>query len=396
MAQVSRFCLLLAQVVAVILYHVPSVSAGQRRKPESLENICGNSHSGIVKVNSTGPGSVIEVRTHNRGLPGSFHCVVKFTTTSNSSKLAYSIQVLDIPHACKSYLKLWGGDQTEDQVTKLCDEVDDPRGKTGRTFRGNVFYLKMVTHRDDWGFDRIGFVITVTALRISASKRCFRDEAACSGGDSCIYHKFYCDGINNCGDDSDEKCLSNVLTLVSIICGAVLITAIIAVFIYYIRRKRRLRPYDMSRATSTNSVQSDTSLFGTVRETYYRPLYPMGEGLKIRLTELPKDPDEPFLPPQYISNRRENIGARLGVPNREVTTGSSKSLEQLDDCTKKRRKRLAGTPLTSKTDKSWRMSFPPTRRPQKEVAIINEVDIQDLKNLSREGGEKKRIVLLPQ
>ena len=135
-------------------------------------------------------------------------------------------------------------------MPKLCNEIEDPRGRQGRTFRDNVFYLKMVTHRDDWGFERIGFVITVTALRISEflsgtipvlfsdgndylnpmeardvivvflysiesyssdTHKCLRDEAACGGGDSCIYHKLYCDGVNNCGDDSDEKCASLIL-----------------------------------------------------------------------------------------------------------------------------------------------------------------------------------------
>ena len=41
--------------------------------------------------------------------------------------------------------------------------------------------------------------------------------------------------------------LSNVLALVSIICGAILITAAIATFVYFIRRKRRLKPYVSSK-----------------------------------------------------------------------------------------------------------------------------------------------------
>ncbi|OQR73717.1 hypothetical protein BIW11_03524 [Tropilaelaps mercedesae] len=400
----------------------------------------------------------------------------------------------------RSSTKVWGGNENITKAIRFCEELDDPGGrKRAGVFNHNSMYVKMHTDRDDWkyGEHRVAFRLTMTALKpnivsnrvfnvtgvvrgfhkfpvesktcwrerskisfgltaafsitcpigvsVGGLKRCLRNEYACRGESYCIYHKFVCDGFNNCGDGSDEKCqcqtsttrrllesvvlllsrvrrhctrrlfcLSNVIALASIIVVAILITVLIGVFIYYIRKKRRNRPYvssrmpDTSRATSTQSVHSDTSLFGTVRETYYRPLYPIGEGLKIKLDELPKDPEEPLFPPHYLVKGKPS----QHLPTRLLLTTSNSSSQ--NDTSEKLSGHCAGTggatysndedngsktlssatatlssPTGSgtgarpKTGTARRGSFPPTRKSHREEALVNIDDVNDLKELSR-------------
>ncbi|XP_022668328.1 uncharacterized protein LOC111253339 isoform X2 [Varroa destructor] len=382
----------------------------------SLQRECGNSQRAVVLINATGPGSAIEVNS-GMGLTNSYTCIVQFVSTSNNSKMAFSVHKLDLPHSCQSYVKVWGGNENMNQSVQFCEEINDPRGSKAKVFDHNSLYVKIRTDRADWkyGEHRVGFVMTVTALRPSVlvgdnQKRCLRDEYACRGEEHCIHHKFVCDGFNNCGDGSDEKCLSSVIALASIIVGAILITVLIGVFTYYVRRRRRNRPYDTSRATSTQSVQSDTSLFGTVRETYYRPLYPIGEGRKIKLDELAKDPDEPLLPPHYFVKTRpthEHLPTHLlltacgsssqnGLNKERIKKDASVGASTNDEGAEPKTKRSSLTVLSvsftpgssrlgvrRKGGGSRRGSFPPTAKGHQEEALVNAVDVKDLKKLTR-------------
>ncbi|XP_064487853.1 uncharacterized protein LOC135400039 isoform X2 [Ornithodoros turicata] len=225
------------------------------------------------------------LRATRHYIENGFNCTVQISTRKDRS-LLYSIPFLDIPMTCLSALEIW--DQRVD-TKRFCRNLDDPRGKEAYWIMSPTMYVHLYTSRHDWNYERKGFELVITSFRQPLHfDTCYGDEFQCSNK-LCIWKELACNHENNCGDLSDEDCVSKTLSTIIIVSAAITVVVLIFCLISYIRKRRGVGPHDLSRTTSAQSFQSDGSAMSGFVDTTYRPLYtkPLPDSPLVLVGDLP-------------------------------------------------------------------------------------------------------------
>lgn len=234
-----------------------------------MDDLCASSHASTVHVGVAGQESAVVLRATKHYLENDFNCTVHVTTRKDRS-LLYSIASLDLPMTCLSYLQVW-----EDRMDghRFCRNVDDPMGKEAHWVASPDLFVQLITSKHDWNYERKAFDIVLTSYRQSLHfDGCFNGEFQCANK-FCVWKELMCNNENNCGDLSDENCMSKTLSVIVTIAAGITVVILIFVLVSYIRKRRQQAPHDLSRATSTQSFQSVGSGMSGAVDTTYVPLY---------------------------------------------------------------------------------------------------------------------------
>lgn len=233
-----------------------------------MDELCGSSHTAAVTVGVAGLESAVVLRGTKHHIDNGFNCTVNVTTRADRGML-YSITFLDLPMTCLSYLELWA-DRRDSR--RLCRNVDDVRGKEAHWVSAPFLQVQLVTSRHDWNYERKAFEVVLTSYRQSLHfDGCYQGEYQC-GNKFCIWRELTCNNENNCGDLSDENCMSKTVSVVVTIAAGITVVIVIFCLVAYIRKRAQVGPHDLSRTTSTASFQSGGSVMSAAIDTTYRPL----------------------------------------------------------------------------------------------------------------------------
>ncbi|CAN7994994.1 unnamed protein product [Ixodes hexagonus] len=293
-------------VFAVLSCGVVVVTANTERVTKSavyyMDDLCASSHASTVQVGVAGQESAVVLRATSHYIENDFNCTVHVTTRKDRS-LLYSISSLDLPMTCLSYLQVW-----EDRMDghRFCRNVDDPRGKEAHWVASPDLFVQLITSKHDWNYERKAFEIVITSYRQSLHfDGCFNGEFQCANK-FCVWKELMCNNENNCGDMSDENCMSKTLSVIVTIAAGITVVILIFVLISYIRKRRLQAPHDLSRATSTQSFQSVGSGMSGAVDTTYVPLY--GKALldspMILVNDLPSRTSSEDVVPREMTERR--------------------------------------------------------------------------------------------
>ncbi|XP_037580973.2 uncharacterized protein LOC119464184, partial [Dermacentor silvarum] len=166
-------------------------------------------------------------------------------------------------------VQLWA-DRRDAQ--RFCRNVDDPRGKEAHWVTAPQLLVQLVTSRHDWNYERKAFEIVLTSYRQSLHfDGCYKGEYQC-GNKFCIWRELTCNNENNCGDLSDENCMSKTLAVAVTVAAGITVVVLIFALVAYIRKRAQVGPHDLSRTTSSQSVHSAGSGISGAYDTTYRPL----------------------------------------------------------------------------------------------------------------------------
>lgn len=264
-----------------------SISADRTTKSTIyfLDDLCASSSRAALRIVGAGIQSALVLRATRHYLEYGFNCTVQISTRKDRS-LLYSIPFLDMPMTCLSFLEVW--DERVD-TKRFCRNLDDPRGKEAYWTPSANMYVHLYTSRHDWNYERQGFELVVTSYRQPLHfDACYLDEYQCSNK-LCIWKELACNHENNCGDLSDEDCVSKTLSTIIIVSAALTVVVLIVCLISYIRKRQALGPHDLSRTTSAQSFQSDGSGMSGYVDTKYRPLYvkPLPDAALVLVGDLP-------------------------------------------------------------------------------------------------------------
>ncbi|KAK8778866.1 hypothetical protein V5799_019791 [Amblyomma americanum] len=267
----SRFpavCLLLAGLVVTCGFVGVNGDRPTKSAVYYMDDLCGSSHTAAITVGVAGLESAVVLRATKHNIDHDFNCTVNVTTRVDRN-LLYSISFLDLPMTCLSYLEVWA-DQRD--ARRFCRNVDDPRGKEAHWVSSPQMQVQLVTSRHDWNYERKAFEMVITSYRQSLHfDGCYQGEYQC-GNKFCIWRELTCNNENNCGDLSDENCMSKTLAIVVTIAAGVTVVVLIFALVSYIRKRAELGPEDLSRTTSTQSMHSVGSGMSAAIDTTYRPL----------------------------------------------------------------------------------------------------------------------------
>lgn len=159
----------------------------------------------VFRLPSSGPESVGELRPNRFGTYSRMgrNCLIKLVPPEGYGIVVTVLKVDFRNHeGCKDYIKVFNTDDDE-EGERLCGFQD--LGRNGETyFANNQLRLLYHTSEGGMGFSN-GFklIFTVTKLDENASSCSSPDQFKCDNG-RCIWSGVTCDGINNCGDSSDE------------------------------------------------------------------------------------------------------------------------------------------------------------------------------------------------
>ncbi|XP_014249660.1 uncharacterized protein LOC106666759 isoform X2 [Cimex lectularius] len=161
-------------------------------------------------------------------------CVITFQTESILQRFMLRFDQLSLD--CNDHLFIFDGAHAVGSY-KADLSCRNTKTAVGSLFtRTNFVTLKYVT--DGWGTDLNGFNLVITAVK-DYKHDC--KEFRCTMREFCIATDLVCDGINHCGDESDEtsfpKCsrddmgtifgMSMTLFVVAIVSGVLIVCAIV-------------------------------------------------------------------------------------------------------------------------------------------------------------------------
>nr|XP_042901473.1 abnormal cell migration protein 13 isoform X1 [Parasteatoda tepidariorum] len=158
----------------------------------------------FFKLPPSGPDSVGEVRSNRFGTYSRTgrNCLIKLLPPKGFGVLVTILRVDFRNHeACKDYIKIL--DDNSDGE-KLCG-YNEPGLHAKTYFSDNAMRILYHTNEGGMGFSNgFRFVFTVTKLDMNDTTCSAPDEFMCQNT-HCIWAGVQCDGINNCGDGSDEN-----------------------------------------------------------------------------------------------------------------------------------------------------------------------------------------------
>ncbi|KAG8178557.1 hypothetical protein JTE90_023249 [Oedothorax gibbosus] len=167
-----------------------------------IEDEC-NSPTNFQKVffqlPSSGPDSVGELRPNRFGTYSRMgrNCLIKLVPPKGYGVIITVLKIDFRNHDdCKDYIKIF---DTDDEGEKLCGYQD----------RGTTYFsdaeLKILYHTSQGGMGfSTGFKLIFTVTNLDSDSCTSPDQFRCDNS-RCIWAGVTCDGINNCGDASDEK-----------------------------------------------------------------------------------------------------------------------------------------------------------------------------------------------
>ncbi|KAJ6645592.1 hypothetical protein Bhyg_00799, partial [Pseudolycoriella hygida] len=124
-------------------------------------------------------------------------CVITFQTHSILQRFMLRFDMLKID--CNDHLYVYDGAHAVG-AHKSDISCRNTKQSVGAIFtRTNFVTLKYVT--DGWGTDTNGFKLVITAVK--DPKHACKDFR-CNSREFCIHPDLVCDGVNHCGDGSDE------------------------------------------------------------------------------------------------------------------------------------------------------------------------------------------------
>ncbi|XP_075531745.1 uncharacterized protein LOC142564576 [Dermacentor variabilis] len=263
-----RWCCFPVLLLAMFLLSAVNADRPTKSAVYYMDDLCGSSHTAAITVGVAGLESAVVLRATKHHIDHDFNCTVNVTTRVDRS-LLYSISFLDLPMTCLSYLELWA-DRRDAQ--RFCRNVDDPRGKEAHWVTAPQLLVQLVTSRHDWNYERKAFEIVLTSYRQSLHfDGCYKGEYQC-GNKFCIWRELTCNNENNCGDLSDENCMSKTLAVAVTVAAGITVVVLIFALVAYIRKRAQVGPHDLSRTTSSQSVHSAGSGISGAYDTTYRPL----------------------------------------------------------------------------------------------------------------------------
>ncbi|XP_026478714.1 uncharacterized protein LOC113385117 [Ctenocephalides felis] len=124
-------------------------------------------------------------------------CVITFQTHSVLQRFMLRFDILQLD--CNDHLYIYDGAHAGG-LHKADITCRNTKESVGIIFpRSNLVTLKYVT--DGWGTDSNGFKLVITALK--EPKHACKDFR-CNTREFCIHKDLVCDGVDHCGDGSDE------------------------------------------------------------------------------------------------------------------------------------------------------------------------------------------------
>ncbi|XP_012939924.1 uncharacterized protein LOC106012222 [Aplysia californica] len=163
------------------------------------------------------------------------NCYVFIKAPSNK-RLTFKFRAFDVksPQGCNNnHLQIFDDSRLQISISdKLCNSNRVP----DRAFVTTSDEAAVWLYKDRYLADQIELIFTAFTF------------SPCTGGDfqcdnsHCIASELYCNGYDNCGDESDI-CLLRQGTIVGIIIGVVVVVCIVAIIlgIYFYRRQQKIR-----------------------------------------------------------------------------------------------------------------------------------------------------------
>ncbi|KFM67988.1 Low-density lipoprotein receptor-related protein 3, partial [Stegodyphus mimosarum] len=158
----------------------------------------------FFRLPPSGPDSVGELRSNRFGTYSGTgrNCLIKLKPPKGHGIIITVLKVDFRNHnSCKDYIKIF---ESDDDGEKLCGYQE--LGLNGKTFFSDDD-IKILYHTSEGGMgfnDGFKLIFTVTKLDEDAATCSSPEDFKCDNS-HCIWAGVTCDGINNCGDASDEK-----------------------------------------------------------------------------------------------------------------------------------------------------------------------------------------------
>ncbi|XP_067139264.1 uncharacterized protein [Centruroides vittatus] len=181
--------------------------------------------------------SAIIKATRSSSHSAPYHCNITLSTYSSDTHIILNIKKTDFydPDSCNNYIELYiQGKET----WKLCKDDE------ALTYMSHRRAVTFTYHTENKGVFDSGFEIVFTAY----SNLCTDVFNFLCKNTRCISKTLKCDGINNCGDNSDElteepsNCGLSGGGIAGIILGVMLFVFILSIVIWCLKKRKQRRP----------------------------------------------------------------------------------------------------------------------------------------------------------
>ncbi|XP_070562748.1 low-density lipoprotein receptor-related protein 12-like [Ptychodera flava] len=163
----------------------------------------------------TSPGDRLQSQ-RNEEYENNLDCVLVLKTVQDSQIISidyewYELEKVNV--TCIDYLEIYDGDSLDprDLLDWICGKDDNPATPTVLS-SGEILTLRFFTNT--WVTGR-GFSLIFTSFKPHGD--CIGDDEYYCDNNRCIDSSLECDGINNCGDNSDESYCESSSSLVWLI-----------------------------------------------------------------------------------------------------------------------------------------------------------------------------------
>ncbi|XP_034949526.1 uncharacterized protein loaf [Chelonus insularis] len=188
--QPSRNITIIVTIVFLICGFLPRNVVGEHGKEYKLDNICKNHF--LRELYRKIDGAVLTSQNEHN-----LNCAITFQTHSILQRFMLRFDRLQLD--CNDHLYIYDGAHAGNNF-KADLSCRNTHLSVGAIYtRTNFVTLKYIT--DAWGTDSNGFRLVITAVKdLKHTCKDFR----CTLNEFCVDKDLVCDGVNHCGDGSDE------------------------------------------------------------------------------------------------------------------------------------------------------------------------------------------------
>ncbi|XP_074605154.1 uncharacterized protein LOC141858338 isoform X1 [Brevipalpus obovatus] len=263
------------------------------------------------------------------------NCTLTFQTEKVSQR--FMLRFDDLRLDCNDHLYIYDGDGSAGptKVHLTCRSTRDDMGKI--VLGSNYVTLKYQT--DHWSQAGDGFTLVITATRDAPNCPTYK----CQYNNYCISTDLLCDGVDHCGDKSDETHHANCyyeedtgsifglpVHVFIVTVGAVFLTCLVCVIglaIYLCKREQQMYQAQQQRISSyhhqlgTSILAHPASYTGSMNATLSPP------SQRFATLPLPKRGDKS--PPPYSGSVVNNLSSHHIMGNMNANTPTTPALQQI-------------------------------------------------------------------